>query len=106
MIVFFVGVFARLLFLHYILQFGEYIIHKIPLVNKVYKAAKEVVETLFGHKEQRFTSVVLVPFPHSGLRGIGLVTSGGVSSVSDPEYRGLVSVFVPGTPNPAMGFML
>lgn len=102
-----VGVLGRIFFVHYFVRFGEYIIHRIPVINKIYKAIQDIVHTVFGHKtEQRFSSVVLIPFPHSKMYSIGLVTNTAVSSASDQEYRTMVSVFVPGTPNPAMGFML
>jgi uncharacterized membrane protein len=101
-----VGFLGKIFFVHYFVRFGEYVIHNIPVVNKIYKAIQDIVHTIFGHSEQRFSSVVLVPFPHSETYSIGLVTSGAIPSASDPEYHQRVSVFVPGTPNPAMGFML
>jgi uncharacterized membrane protein len=105
-VVFVVGLLGKIFIVHYLVRFGEYIIHNIPVVNKIYKAIQDIVHTIFGHSEQRFSSVVLVPFPHSEMYSIGLVTSGAMPPSSDPEYQQRVSVFVPGTPNPAMGFML
>lgn len=101
-----VGILAKWFIAHHIVRFGEYFIHRIPVVNKIYSSVQEIVHTIFGHKEQRFSGVVLVPFPHSQTYSIGLMTSGEVAPGSDREYTGMVSVFVPGTPNPAMGFML
>lgn len=106
LVVWIVGFLGKIFFVHYFVRFGEYIIHNIPVINKIYKAIQDIVHTIFGQSEQRFSSVVLVPFPHSETYSIGLVTSGAIPSASDPEYLQRVSVFVPGTPNPAMGFML
>lgn len=101
-----IGVLARLVVVHYFLRMGDYIIHKIPVVNKIYRAIKEVVSTLFDSKEQSFSQVVLVNFPHSKALALGMVVKNQLPQGSDKEYLPLVSVFVPATPNPTMGFML
>lgn len=107
LIVFLVGMFGRFFIIKHIVRAGEHVIHQIPFVNRIYKSIREIVHTIFGHSEQqRFSSVVLVPFPHSEMLSVGLVASEDVAPGSDPDYQGMVSVFVPGTPNPAMGFML
>jgi uncharacterized membrane protein len=82
------------------------IILKIPIINKIYKAAHDVVHTLFSSKENQFTQVVLVPFPEKGSVSLGLVTNECLPTGTDTTHAGLLSVFVPGTPNPTMGFML
>ena len=97
------GFFAKALFVRYMLFAGDVVLHRIPIVNTIYRGAKDVVQTVFGEKKSKFSHVVLVPFPHSKALNIGLVTG------SLEEHEGVqdrVSVFVPGTPNPTMGFML
>ncbi len=101
-----VGLLGRWFLMGYFVQWGEYLIHRIPIVNKLYKAVKDVVQTIFSSKDNRFSEVVLVPFPHAKAHSIGLITNQEAANGSDPAYQQLVSVFVPGTPNPAMGFML
>lgn len=101
-----VGLIGRWFLIGMFVRWGESLIRRIPFINKVYKAVQEVVGTLFNQKENRFSEVVLVPFPHSKAQSIGLITSQQAEQGSDPDYGELISVFVPGTPNPAMGFML
>lgn len=101
-----VGFIGRWFLVRYLGQFAEFFIHRIPLVNKVYRSVQDVVHTLFAKSENNFSAVVLVPFPHSKMRSLGLITSHSAAEGSDATYSGMVSVFVPGTPNPAMGFML
>jgi uncharacterized membrane protein len=96
-----VGILGRFLILKSIFKYGDSLLHKIPLINKVYKSAQDVVQTLFEDKKTSFSQVVLVPFPHSSAHCIGLVTNADVG-----EENLNISVFVPGTPNPTMGFML
>lgn len=106
LVTFLVGCLGNWMVVHHVVRPGEYILHSIPFVNKIYKGAKDIVHTIFGMRDQRFTRVVLVPFPHSQTYSIGLVTNENVGEGSHTEYTNMVSVFVPGTPNPAMGFML
>ncbi len=98
------GILARIFITNSLIRFGDYLIHRIPFVNKIYKAAQDVVNTLLADKRQTFSQVVLVPFPHEKAYSIGMVTLDGISG--DAEHNGLISVFVPGTPNPTMGFMM
>lgn len=100
------GFLTRHFFLKPILNFGDTLIHRIPLINKIYKAAQDVVNTLFSEEKTSFSQVVLVPFPHSKSLCLGLVPGVGISTDSSVEYHDKVSIFVPGTPNPTMGFML
>ncbi len=99
-----IGFVARFFFVHYLFRFGDYLIHKIPLINKIYKATQDVVHTLFNKEKTSFSQVVLVPFPHSNSYCIGLITSNlATTGLHKDEF---ISVFVPGTPNPTMGFVL
>lgn len=82
------------------------IVEQIPVVNKIYKAAQDVVQTLFASQEKKFTQVVLVPFPERSSLSLGFVTNECLPEGSDRDHEGMLSVFVPGTPNPMMGFML
>lgn len=108
-IVFLVGFLGRVFLLKYLGLIGEFIIHRIPFVNKIYKSIHEVVNTILAPSTPEtaaYSRVVLLPFPHSLTLSIGLITKGELPLESDDEHRQYVSVFVPGTPNPAMGFML
>lgn len=100
------GILARLFLIKYFVRLSEYVIHRTPFVNNIYKSIQDVVKTVFSKSDNSFSEVVLVPFPHANARSIGLVTSRKTNNESDPEFQELVTVFVPGTPNPSMGFML
>lgn len=101
-----VGFIARLVLFRYLFRFGDYILHRIPLINKIYRAFQDVMRTLFSSGETAFSQVVLVPFPHSETLSIGFITKGTMPENTAEEYQGNISIFVPGTPNPTMGFML
>lgn len=102
----FMGFLAQTVVTHYVIRMGDYVIHKIPVVNKIYKATQDVVKTLFADKKKAFSQVVLVPFPSERSYSIGMVTSENISPNAQLTHEGLITVFVPGTPNPTMGFLL
>lgn len=107
LITFLMGLFGRFMLTHYLIKTGDYLFHQIPIVNKVYKAIQDVVKTLFTEEETpRFSKVVLVPFPFSESKALGFVLNENLPKESDEKFRDLVSVFVPATPNPTMGFNL
>ena len=101
-----VGKFAQHYIVSHTVRLGDYLMRRIPLVNKVYKVIQDVVHTLLSSKGTSFKQVVLVPFPHSKSYSIGLVTNESLPDDSDEKQKNMVSIFLPGTPNPTFGFML
>lgn len=87
-------------------RFGNYILHRLPFVNKIYKACQDIVQTIFSPSSRTFSQVVLVPFPNHHSLSIGLITSHSLNCENIPETEQTFSVFIPGTPNPTVGFML
>lgn len=100
------GFLARIFIVHSLLKVADKILHQIPLINRFYKTIQEVMHTLFRTESPAFSQVVLVPFPHPHSYSVGLITKNSLPEGTDPKMRDLISVFVCGTPNPAMGFML
>jgi uncharacterized membrane protein len=79
----------------------EGIIVRIPLVETIYSAVKKLVG-VFEREPQGAARVVLVEFPHPGLRAIGLVMR------MFPDARtgeDLAAVLVPTAPNPTTGYL-
>ncbi len=101
-LIFLIGVMGQNMITQALFRLGDYIIHKIPFVNKVYKATTEVVQNIFKTDSTAFSKVVLVPFPHVNAYSIGLISA----EQNFHLTKNKVSIFVPGTPNPTMGFML
>ena len=103
---FVVGILMRWYVAHRFVRFFDWLIHRIPLVNKVYKASQEVVTTLFHEDMQSFKEVVLVPYPHKDSQSLAFISRSSLPENSTMPDNQLVSVFLPGSPNPTMGFML
>lgn len=99
------GAAGRWFFVHTFFRFADYLLHRIPFINKIYKACQEVIHTLLSDEKKDFGQVVLVPYPHKDFLAIGFIMHD--TNKSKTEYDpDLISVFVAGTPNPTMGFML
>ena len=101
-----IGFVARLFIITALLKFGDKILHRIPVVNKIYRAAKEIIHTLFGHETTSFSKVVLVPYPNERTYMLGFLANAQQTEGSSADQRDKMSIFVPGTPNPTFGFMV
>lgn len=102
----FLGFVARRFFFNSLLHLGDQLLSKIPLVNKVYKTSKEIIQSLFASKSQSFRQVVMIPFPYKGCYCIGLIASDSPTTCSQTVDGDMVSVFIPTTPNPTTGYLV
>lgn len=100
------GIVTRWFFFNALINLSDKILHKIPLVNKVYKTTQDIIKTLFASEKNSFQKVVMVPFPLKGVYSIGLVSRESPQTCNEAEGHPMVSVFVPTTPNPTTGFLL
>jgi uncharacterized membrane protein len=102
-----IGLFGKLFLIDFFFRLGDYLLHQLPFVKTIYKACQDVVHSLFSPSSKKFSQVVFAPFPNSDSLSLGLVANEeiGVKN-SQEESEQLISVFIPGTPNPSVGFML
>ncbi|NGX60336.1 MAG: hypothetical protein KR126chlam3_01509, partial [Chlamydiae bacterium] len=102
----FLGMITRWFFINALLRLGDRILHKIPIVNTVYKTTQEIIQTLFVSDKDSFKKVVLAPFPSSASYMLGLVARESPPQCSKAVNDELISVLIPTTPNPTTGFLL
>jgi uncharacterized membrane protein len=81
-------------------------VSRFPLAGRIYSAASQIVQTVFGSRRRLFIRSVLVPYPTDGVWAIAFITNEEQSELSDVAGEPCVNVFVPTTPNPTSGFML
>lgn len=79
----------------------ERVIARIPLVETIYSATKKLVGVL-QRQPDGASRVVLVEFPHPGLRAVGFVMRTFRDAATGEE---LAAVFVPTSPNPTSGYL-
>jgi uncharacterized membrane protein len=101
-----VGMLARYYFGRKVIEWVDAALMRVPLLNKIYSATKQVNEAFSASNKSAFRTVVLVEFPHAGTYSIGFITSEQQQQVQAKTGQKVVCVFVPATPNPTSGFLL
>lgn len=89
-----------------LVELGDRIVTRIPLVNGIYFGAKQVAETLFSDSSTAFKRVLLVEYPRKGLWSMCFQTSDAIGEVQHRTAEDVICVFLPTTPNPTSGFLL
>jgi uncharacterized membrane protein len=78
-------------------------------VRGVYKALKQIFETVLSNKNDTFRHVGLVEYPRKDVWSLVFVPGDKESEINarlDREGDPLVGVFMPCTPNPTTGFLM
>lgn len=101
-----IGFLGRLILFNPLIKALDRFAHKIPFANKIYNAVQEIVQNVMWNSSPQFSKVVLVPFPHAKAYSVGFITCDQLPISEEAAKRDLVSVFILGTPNPVMGYML
>jgi uncharacterized membrane protein len=101
-----VGLLARNYFGKRAIQWVDSALLRVPLLNKIYGAIKQVNEAFSSTNKSSFRTVVLVEFPRAGVYSMGFITSEPHAEVQAKLSAKVVCVFVPATPNPTSGFLL
>lgn len=102
----FLGMITRWFFITALLRLGDKILHRIPIVNTVYKTTQEIIKTLFVSDKNSFKQVVMAPFPGPTSYMLGLISRESPKTFSKTLDDDLISVLIPTTPNPTTGFLL
>lgn len=84
----------------------EDLLLRVPLLNKIYPAVKEIVAAFQPERKTAFREAVLVEYPTPGTYAVAFVTGEIPAGAFTELPDALVTVFVPTTPNPTSGFML
>jgi len=106
LVVLLTGMFAANIIGQRLVQFGESLLARIPVVKSLYSSVKQVSDTLFSSSGQAFRKALLVQYPRQGSWTIAFLTGqpgGDVATYLSGDY---VSVYIPTTPNPTSGFFL
>ena len=100
------GIIATNYFGQRLVEWGESILVKIPLVRSIYKTVKQVINALLSTNSEAFRKVVLIEYPRKGLWSIAFQTGAASTSINNKTNEELVSIFIPTTPNPTSGFLM
>jgi uncharacterized membrane protein len=88
-----------------LVEAGENILNRMPVVRPIYKSLKQIFETLFAKSGSSFRRVGLVEFPSPGMWSLVFLSNPASSDIAArlPETEH-VAAFMPCTPNPTTGF--
>jgi uncharacterized membrane protein len=102
----FLGFLAANLIGRTLVDLGERLLGRMPVVRAIYRGLKQVFETLFSGNGSSFRRVGLVEFPSPGMWSIVLISQPPNSDISAslPGREEYIAVFLPCAPNPTTGF--
>jgi uncharacterized membrane protein len=89
-----------------LLQIGENLLDRMPVVRPIYKTVKQIFTMLFSKSGTSFRKVGLVEFPAPGMWSLVFLSQPPSADIASrlPEGDDQISVFMPCTPNPTTGF--
>lgn len=109
-ILFIIGVLVRNIIGRRIYQIGDSILTRIPFINRIYLATRQVIDAFITQRETVFNQAVLVQYPRKGVFAVGFQTATAPNSFRQHIPDGkpgddYVAVFIPTTPNPTSGWL-
>lgn len=109
MLITLVGFFAANLIGRSIVNFGELLLARTPLVRTIYKGLKQIFQTVLEERSNSFKKAGLIEYPSAGLWSLVFVATDAKGEIAVKfRDRGLdmVAVFLPPTPVPTAGFLI
>jgi uncharacterized membrane protein len=89
-----------------LIDFGEVLLNRMPVIRGIYRGTKQVFQTIFSTSGTSFRTVGLVQFPVKGTWSIVFIANPASPEIGDflPTAEEHIGVFLPCTPNPTTGF--
>lgn len=102
------GALTANLFGRTIVSYGEMMLNRMPVVRNLYNALKQIFETVVSQSQSSFKEVGVIEYPRKGIYAIVFISTetGGEVKKKFDDGEGMLSVFLPTTPNPTSGFLL
>ena len=100
------GIVVANLFGRKLVALWEAFLARIPLVNSIYSAVKQISETMFSSNGNSFRKVLLVEYPRKGLWTLAFQTGTDIGEAQCKTGHEVINIYVPTTPNPTSGFFI
>lgn len=101
LILYIAGLIAETVLGRRIVDLGQNILEKIPIVRPLYRVFRQTTDVFAGGVGLKSSRVVFLEYPIEGVIAMGLVT--GIYRGSDG--REMITVYIPTIPNPTSGFL-
>lgn len=82
------------------------LLNRMPVIRGLYKALKQILETVLAQQSNAFREAVLVEYPRRGLWAVAFITGTTEGEVQHLTEEECINIFLPTTPNPTSGFLL
>jgi uncharacterized membrane protein len=90
-----------------LLSWWDRLVQRTPVVRSIYRASKQIIETLFAQKGTNFKNVCLVEWPHKDMWTIAFVSREmDGAQIGLEAGRRMYAVYVSTTPNPTGGYVV
>jgi len=89
-----------------LLELWEKFLNKIPGFRGIYKALKQLSDTVLSTSSDSFKKAVLVEYPRKGMWTIAFQTGNYHGEVEKKIGEEIINIYVPTTPNPTSGFFI
>lgn len=92
-----------------IVEFGDSLFNRTPLVRTVHKSLKQIFETVLKDKGTSFNKAAMIEYPSAGLWSIVFVATdarGEIATKFTSMGKDMVACFLPPTPFPTAGFLV
>lgn len=111
LLLFTIGLLARNFIGRRLYQFGDALLRRVPVLNKIYISVRQISEALLAQSQYLFKEVVLLEYPRKGVFVLGFVTATAPESfvsymAGENAASSHRSVFIPTSPNPTSGFVV
>lgn len=100
------GALTANVFGRWIIESGERAVERMPVIRNVYRALKQIFETVLAQSDQSFRQVGLIEYPRPGLWAVVFIAGPTRGEIQERNSHELLSVFLPTTPNPTSGYLL
>ena len=92
-----------------IVNFGESLLNRMPLVRTIYKSLKQIFQTVLQDQSSSFKKAGLIEYPSPGLWSLVFIATdakGEIAAKFNERGMDMVAVFLPPTPLPTAGYLL
>jgi len=90
---------------HRLVEWGEELLNRIPVVRTVYGGVKSFAESVFSQSNS-FRKVVMVEYPREGVWSIGFLTAEDVPEISQKTGETHVAVYLSSALNATAGWLI
>lgn len=110
-ILFFIGLLARSYFGRRLYRFGDRLVSRLPIINRIYVQVRHISEVIVAQRQTLFKEVAIIEYPRKGVYSIGFLSAAVPPEASRHMKAAdgtteFVSLFIPTTPNPTSGLIV